>query len=151
MLVQLMTQGANATAIMSPSNTMSRGFSVTANTSDSPWLSSLQKLTEIKRTVSEKDVQQAAKTAGSTRAAVQLFRDKLRYQSETAQNIAQMQQAELDYKGNMSAISARVAQSQDKMVQKFAQAAYQIGNSAAYTQGITSAYASGLKMAANIV
>lgn len=145
MLVQIMGNGANGRGVMGQVGSMNRGFEVRADTDISHWSGQIKSLMEFNRNPNEGDVQNAATAAGESSVAKVLFQDYVNYRLESMTNVAGMWQTEMNAMGRASGISAQVASSQDRMVQQFAQSAYQIGKGAAYTQGIANAYAQGLQ------
>lgn len=150
MLVQILGNGAKGGQVMGQVGSMNRGFEVKANTDIAHWSNQIKNLMELNRNPSENDVQSAATAAGESSVAKVLFQDYTNYRLETMTNVAAMWQTEMSARASMARTSAQVASSQDRMVQSFAQSAYQIGKGAAYTQGVANAYAQGLQVAAGI-
>lgn len=151
MLVQILQNNARATGVMAQVSSMNRGFAVAANTDIGHWSSQIENLMEFNRNPTENDVFSAATAAGQSSVAKNLFQDYVNYRLESMTNVASMWQTEMNARGRMAGISAQVASSQDRMVQSFAQSAYQIGKGAHYTQGIANAYAQGLQAAQEVM
>lgn len=151
MLVQILQNNSRATGVMQQVGSMNRGFAVAANTDISHWSGQIESLMTFNRNPGEDDVFAAATAAGQSSVAKVLFQDYVNYRLESMTNVASMWQTEMNARGRMAGISAQVASSQDRMVQSFAQSAYQIGKGAHYTQGIANAYAEGLQSSTNFM
>lgn len=151
MLVQILQNNARATGVMQNVSSMNRGFAVAANTDIGHWSGQIESLMEFNRNPGEDAVFAAATAAGQSSVAKVLFQDYVNYRLESMTNVASMWQTEMNARGRMAGISAQVSSGQDRMVQSFAQAAYQIGKGAHYTQGIANAYAEGLHNSTNFM
>ena len=151
MLVQILGNGAKGSQVMGQVGSMNRGFEVTGNTDVSHWSDQIKNLMNLNRSPAENDVQRAATAAGQSSVAKVLFQDYTNYRLETMTNVAAMWTTEMNARASMARTSMQVASSQDRMVQSFAQSAYQIGKGAAYTQGVANAYAQGLQASSSIM
>lgn len=151
MLVQILQHGTKATQVIGQVSSMNRGFDVKADTDIQHWSNQIKNLMDLNQSPTENDVQSAATAAGESSVAKVLFQDYTNYRLETMTNVAAMWQTEMTARASMARTSAQVASSQDRMVQSFAQSAYQIGKGAAYTQGVANAYAQGLKVASSVI
>lgn len=143
MLVSLVGNSKGSTVASSGLSTQ-KGFQVKAD--GQYWTNKLANFgSNINRNPSEDQVIDAAKEAGNAKVAKQLYSDLWSYKLETAQSMASMMQTEMNAMGRLASMSAQVAQTQNRTVEQFAAAGYQVAKSNAYTQGIANAYAHGLQ------